>query len=192
LDSDSENAEVFGVLAHPTTVHVLSVLSERSATAGELAAELDCPLRHVSAHLAKLEELGLVIEVAGEGGKGGSAGKRYRSRKLAWIDREAWEEADRAERPGVTAAILGLVEKDLAEAVAAGTLDGDENHISRTPLLLDAEGYEELVGVLDSALEAIVEVQERAKGRIEDEDEAFLTVVHLLQCDLPPLSPDRP
>ena len=171
---------------------MLSILAERSATPRELAAELNCSVRHVSAQLGKLEELGIVMEVGGKSGNGSSAGKLYRSLKPAWFDREAWEEVDPADRPGVTGAIIGLIEKDLAEAMVAGTLDGDENHISRTPLLLDAEGYEELVAVLGTALDAIVGIRERAKERVDDEGETISTVVHLVQCDLPPLSSEQP
>lgn len=179
------------VLAHPTNVHALSVLSERDATAKEIAAELGCPVRHVSAQLGRLEEFGLVGEVA-DGENGGSAEKRYRTLKQAWFDRQAWEGVAPADRAGVTGAILGLIEKDLGEAMAAGTLDGDDSHISRTPLLLDPGGYEELVALLDATLEEVIEIKARAEERLADEDGAIPTVVHLVQCDLPPVNPEKP
>jgi predicted ArsR family transcriptional regulator len=191
LDLNSEKLELLKVVAHPTNFHILTVLSERNATAKELAAELGCPVRHVNAQLGKLEEFGLVMEEAEKGGNGGPADKRYRGLKPSWFDRQEWEEVDPADRPSVTGVILGLIEKDIGEAMVAGTLDGDENHISRTPMPLDAEGYEELVAFLDSALDAIVDIRERAKERGAGEGAAIQTVVHLVQCDLPPVSPER-
>ena len=191
MDSNgAKKPEVRKILVHPTSVHALAVLSERSATAGELAAEIDRSAGHVRGQLAKLEEIGVVELVDGEKSNGESRGRRYRSSKSVWFDREVWEELDLADRPGVTVAVVRLIEKDIAEAMLAGTFDGSENHISRTPMVLDAQGYEELITFLGSSLEAILEIRKRAEVRIEDGEDIRSTVVHLVQFDLPQEAPE--
>jgi DNA-binding transcriptional ArsR family regulator len=179
------NIELLSSITHPTRVHALSVLAERSATAKELAAELECPVRHVQAHLRKLEELGFVSSTTAKSANGRSSEKRYRTAKKAWFDRRSWKRIDPEDRPGVTAAVMGLIEKDLAEAIAAGTLDGEENHISRTPMLVDKQGYGELVSFLSEVLEGLLQLREKVEERLDDDAETIATVVHLLQVDLP-------
>lgn len=179
------NIDPLGAAIHPTRTHALSVLASRDATAKELAMELERPVRHVRAHLAKLEELGFVTSTSEKSADGRSSEKRYRTVKEAWLDRAAWKRTAPDDRAGITAAVIGLVEKDIAEAILAGTLDGEENHLSRTPMLLDKQGYEELIAFLGKTLEGILDLRKRAEGRIEGDAETTLTVVHLLQFDLP-------
>ncbi|HEX5712861.1 MAG TPA: winged helix-turn-helix domain-containing protein [Solirubrobacterales bacterium] len=183
------NPQLLSALTHQTRVHALSVLTDRTASPKELAAELGCSVRHVSYHLEKLEELG-VIELVGvdeNAGGGRSVEHFYRAIQRAWFDRDAWKEIGGPKtHPRVTAAIMSLINEDIATAITAGTFDGEENHISRTPLVVDREGYEELVSYLAEVLEGIFAIRERAANRIKADTETVQAMVHLIQFDLPP------
>lgn len=175
-------------MTHYVRVHALSVLTDRVASPKELAAELECSVRHVTYHLEKLEELG-AVEVVGydlNGHNGRSVETFYRAIDRAWFDRDAWKAIGGGKaHPNVTGAIMSLINEDIAHAVTAGTFDGDENHISRTPMLVDAESYDELIAHMTLMLEGIFAIKERAANRIQKDTPTISTVVNLIQFDLP-------
>lgn len=172
---------------HQTRIHALGVLTDRTASPKELAGELKCSIRHVTYHLEKLEELGMVelVRVDDNAANGRSREHFFRATERAWFDRETWKQID-GPKSNVTAAIMGLINEDIAKAITAGTFDGEENHLSRTPLLVDRDGYEELVAYLAEVLEGIFAIREKAANRIKEDTETVQTMVHLIQFDLPP------
>jgi len=182
------NPQLISALAHPTRVHALTVLNERTASPGELAKELQRSVRHVAYHLERLEKLGCVELVGTEEAHGGAVvAKRYRAIQRPWFDREAWTQIDTDDQPGVTSAILANMNEDITKAITGGTINEGENHISRTPMVLDPESYEELLELLGETLERILELQETATNRLGTgrEEEAILTKVHLIQLISP-------
>jgi DNA-binding transcriptional ArsR family regulator len=183
--------ELLSALKHQTRVHSLSVLTDRTASPKELAAELGCAVRHVTYHLEKLEELDMIELVRiDETAAGGRAVEHfYRATQRPWFDREAWKEI-RGPKAGTTAAIMGLVNEDIARAITGGTFDGEENHISRTPMLLDHDSYEELLALMTSTLDALFDIKDRAANRIKPDTDVVTTMVHLIQFDLPRPSSD--
>ncbi len=178
-------AELLNVLRHPTRVHCIGVLTDRVASPKELAAELDCDLRHVRYHLKQLEAVNMVelVREDKDAADGRVVEHFYRATKRAWFDRETWESAIGPN--GVTAAIMGLINEDIGRAVAGGTFDEKHNHISRTPALLDPDSYEELLALLAETLEGIFAIKERAANRIDPGTETIATVVEVIQFDLP-------
>ncbi len=62
---------------------------------------------------------------------------------------------------------------DALDALQAGTLDArEDSHLSWTPMILDEEGWEELVKVGEEALIAALQVQAAAAARLGAADEA--------------------
>ncbi|MGB7686517.1 MAG: ArsR family transcriptional regulator [Solirubrobacterales bacterium] len=182
------NPQLISALAHPTRVHALTVLNERTASPGEIAKELDRSVRHVTYHLERLEKLGCVELVSTEEANGGGVVvKRYRATQRPWFDREAWTQVDAEDQPGVTSAILANMNEDIARAMTGGTINDGDNHISRTPMVVDPDSYEELVELLAETLDRMLEIQEEATNRLSAGNvNAILTKVHLIQF----ISPD--
>lgn len=182
------NPQLISALAHPTRVHALTVLNERTASPGEIAKELDRSVRHVTYHLERLEKLGCVELVSTEEANGGGVVvKRYRATQRPWFDREAWTQVDTEDQPGVTSAILANMNEDMARAMTGGTINDGDNHISRTPMVVDPDSYEELVELLAETLDRMLEIQEEATNRLSAGNvDAILTKVHLIQF----ISPD--
>jgi DNA-binding transcriptional ArsR family regulator len=184
---DLTKAELLSVLRHPTRVHCISVLTDRVASPKELAAELDCGLRHVRYHLKQLEAVDMVelVREDKDAADGRVVEHFYRATKRAWFDRETWKNA--VGTSGATAAIMSIINEDIARAIAGGTFDGKHNHISRTPALLDPDSYEELLVLLAGTLEGIFAIKERAANRIGPDTETIATVAEIIQFDLPAL-----
>lgn len=180
------NQQLVAAMAHPTRAHAVTVLNERVASAAEIGRELDKPARHVSYHLKQLEKLGVVELVKVEETAGGrTTGKYYRALVRSWYDPESWKQVDRQHQAGITADILAACNADMAAAVRSGSIHLTDNHISRTPLLLEAGGYRELVDRLDALLPEVIEIQQRSAAQMTREDETVLAKVHLIQFQSP-------
>jgi len=178
-------ATYLAAFTHATRVHAISVLTDRTASPSEIAKELDCEIRHVTYHIEKLEELGLVELVRTEPAAGGRVVQKfYRATQRMWFDRDAWKNMT-GPKASVTGAIMGLINQDIAIAMRAGTFDGDENHISRTPMLLDKEGYGELTDLLEGVLGEIFDIKARAAARITKDTTTVVTIANIVQFDLP-------
>ena len=181
------NRQLLTALSHPTRTHLLMTLSERIETPKNLAGELGCPIRHVEYHLGVLEDLSCVELVKTEESPGGKVlAHYYRATERLWFDREAWKVVDDKGRPSITMGILGNMSEDLTKALLADTIDEGENHISRTPAILDETGYEQLLVLLSDNLDRIVGIQAESANRLEDGGVPIMTKIHLVQF----ISPD--
>lgn len=181
------STQLLTALSHATRAHLLKVLSERTDTPRNLAQELDCPIRHVEYHLGILEGLGCVELVNTERSPGGKViGHHYRALKRFWFDRRSWAEVDPQKQPAFTMDILRLMGEDQTRALLAGMIDKGENHISRTPAIVDEIGYEDMLTLLTDTLDRIAEIQSESAERLQEGGTPIATKVHIVQF----LSPD--
>lgn len=181
------NPQLLVALSHRTRTDLLTILNERTETPKNLASGLGCSVRHVEYHLGILEDLDCVELVRTEESPGGKViAHYYRATERPWFDREAWGAVDSKEQPGITMGILGAMSEDTTRALLAGTIDKGENHISRTPAIMDEVSYEQLLVLLNDTLERIIELQAEAANRLEEGGTPILTKVHLVQF----ISPD--
>jgi DNA-binding transcriptional ArsR family regulator len=161
-------------LSHPTRVHILSVVNTRLASAKELAEELGEPVANIRHHIKTLIDLDC-IELAEKKPRYGSrVGENfYRATKLQYVDDEAWELLDLKGKWDVVMPILRLVNKDLAESLIGGTfMDPDDNHVSRTPMIVDHPGWGETKAILADAVTRLLEVRENVAERTAADEDA--------------------
>jgi DNA-binding transcriptional ArsR family regulator len=182
------------VVAHPLRVQALSILSERPASPKELAAELGSPVGNVSYHVRELEQVGL-IELVDEKKRRGAVEHFYRAIARPLLSAKEWERLSLDDRQGFSTWVIQLLIVDASQALAAGTFDArGDRHLSRTPLLVDEEGWRQLVEIKASALEAVLEVQAASANRLAaaDGEEGIPTVAAMTLFELPPKrrSPD--
>ncbi len=176
------------VVAHPLRVQALSVLTERSASPKELAAELGAPVGNVSYHVRELEDVGL-IELVDEKKRRGAVEHFYRAITRPMLSSAEWEKLSLAERHGFSAWIIQLLLADASQAMGAGSFDArSDRHLSRTPLLLDEEGWKELVEIQNEALKAVLQVQAASAERLTkaDRGESFPAIASMTCFELPP------
>ena len=152
-------------LSHETRAHALTVFTERPASTKELAEELDQSVSAVWYHVDKLLKLGC-IELVETKKRRGANERFFRATVRHFFDAEAWESLPRQKRLAIAMGILRLISADLDSAVRAETVDTIDNHLSRTLLNLDRDGWVESNALLDDTLESLLAIREKATMRM--------------------------
>ncbi len=90
-------------------------------------------------------------------------------------------------RPGLSGAMLKSVFDDIEEAMNSGTLDEiDDRHLSRTPMVVDQQGWDETAALLSETLDRLLAIQANASERIAKGEEAgILAKVEMLHFKSP-------
>lgn len=187
---DFVSPQLAAALAHPTRVAVMGVLVEGPASPRQMAEAIDEPLNNVTYHVKQLRDLGCIELDRVERRAGGRVLERfYRSTQRAYFDDDAWEVLNDNERLGVLWSIVRLMSKDITDAMTAGTFFGDayDIHLSRSPMTVDEEGWEEIAVLLNRSTKELFEITERVEQRhAEGETEPSIhTKVEMLQFRSP-------
>ncbi len=185
---DFLSPQLAAAMSHPTRVQAMSILGERVASPRELAAEMGEPLNNVTYHLNQLRDLGCIELARTERRAGGRVLERfYRTAQRAYFDDAAWDALDAKGRLGVVSAIIRMMSKDLATAMSSATFfSEDDKHISRWPVQVDQEGWDEISEVLERTSHELFEVEERvAERRAEGVEASIRAKIHLLQFRSP-------
>jgi len=182
------NARLIKAMSHPFRAMALTVLSERTASPKELSEELDEPLHRAAYHVRVLRELGCIEEVDTKQRRGATE-HYYRAIERSVLWGEYWAAVPLPAREGFSASILRNSFADATTAFDAGTFeDRPDRHLSRTPLLLDEEGWRALTGLFDATLDATMEIQAESAERMSHGAPG----VHVEAVQLCFEMPDRP
>lgn len=179
--------ELTKALRHPTRTYVLGILTERVASPQEIAKEIDRTIRHVTYHMGVLEDLGCVELVKSQPAAGGRVVEHfYKATRRPWLDRENWARLDTESQRGVTSTLMEMASADIEEAMSAGTFsDPPDNHLSRTPMNVDDEGWNEVIDLLEGTLEELIEIQGRVSNRSAPETDLKPIKVEILHFRSP-------
>lgn len=174
--------------AHPLRVQILIILNERVASPNLLSQELDQSLNLVAYHVRVLEKYDC-IELVDTKQRRGATEHFYRATRRQFLSDSELARLPESLRPGLAGAMLKSVFDDIEEASRSGTLDEvDDLHLSRTPMVLDRQGWGDVSGLLSDTLDRVLEIQTESSARIATGDETgVLAKVHLLHFK----SPDR-
>lgn len=152
------------------------------------------PTRHVAYHVKRLEELGCVeLAQTKQAGGGRVIEHVYRATKRSYFDADSWESLDERQKRGVTTTLLRLASEDVNEAIVAGTIhEPDDNHLSRTVMAVDWEGWGELIDLLARTMDEVIQVQERVAERAAGSDvEMLLAKILILHFRAPARGGDQ-
>ncbi|MFL5898880.1 MAG: helix-turn-helix domain-containing protein [Solirubrobacterales bacterium] len=158
-------------LSHPLRTECLSVLAERVASPREIAEFLDDDLSNVSYHVRVLSELGL-IELVKEEPVRGAVAHFYKA-----VERPLFSAADAEAMPlevqkAFSAHSWDLLIEDATRAIEKGTFNSRPDwHLTRTPLLVDSEGFARLSKAMDDLLELVLEEQTASAVRLKESGE---------------------
>jgi DNA-binding transcriptional ArsR family regulator len=180
-------------MSHPTRLRAMRVVSERLATPREIAAEIDEPINNVAYHIKVLKKLECIELVQVKQARGGRVAEHfYKATQRPYWDAAAWEKLDEGDKLDVTSAIMQQISEDIAIAMSNGTFnDPDTNHISRLPMVVDKDGWGEVVSLLEETLESLMTIQERVDGRRDEAVEALHTKIEIIQFRSPaPKAPE--
>lgn len=176
-------------MSHPTRLFALTVFWEREASPREIAAELGEPVNNVTYHIKQLLELGWIELVAQRPARGGRVVEHfYKAVKDPQFDNAELARLDSKQLHVIDTTTIELVSKDVSEAIASGTFFAhSDNHLTRIPLNVDAEGWEETKEILDRALDELMKVKEAvARRTAESDEETRPTKVEILHFESPP------
>lgn len=165
---DFVSPQLAAALAHPTRVAVMGVLVEGPASPRQLAEAIDEPLNNVTYHVKQLRDLSCIELDRVERRAGGRVLERfYRTSQRAYFDDDAWAVLDDHERLGVLWSIIRMMSKDITDAMTAGTFFGDDYdiHLTRSPMIVDEEGWEEIAALLNQSTKELFEITQRVEER---------------------------
>lgn len=175
-------------MSHPLRLQVLVALADQPGTPREVSERIGEPLNNVCYHVDVLRRLECIELVSVEPAQGGRVTERlYRATESTVLDHDVWQGLDGEQKLTVTADILRMVGRDLEEAIQGGTImEPDDHHMSRTPLVVDAKGWDEVTLLLDSNLEPLQEIRQRVAERQRDKaTDTFPVKVEILQFRSP-------
>lgn len=173
-------------LAHPLRVQILIILNERVASPNELAKELDEGLSLVSYHVKVLKDFNC-IELVSTRPRRGATEHFYRAIRRPYLNLQDWNQVPGSAREAISASVLEMIIQDSAQALTAGTFDARaDRHLSRTPVVLDEEGWRDLHSLLDETLERVLDLQAQSAERMAGAaDESILAKVALIGFESP-------
>jgi DNA-binding transcriptional ArsR family regulator len=157
-------------LAHPLRHRLLAILNERVASPKELADELGERLPNVSYHVRILAELGW-IELVSTTPRRGAIEHHYRALGRPFFNDQEWAKLPVSTRRAIFDDNLGHIFQDIRNAARKQGFDDPRTHVSRTPLVLDQVGYDQISDLLERTLYEVLDLQAEAAGRMVESGE---------------------
>lgn len=149
-------------LSHPLRSHILATLGDRVASPNEIAKELGLAARDLDYHVKVLIEVGM-IQLARTEKRRGVKEHFYELKKpVLYIDNRDWLRMPEPIRSRFSASLLKVMVDEALEALEAGTFSSRASHQSRTPMILDEEGWAEVTRVMGGALDKVLEIGQRS------------------------------
>jgi DNA-binding transcriptional ArsR family regulator len=180
-------------LSHPLRAHVLAILNERVASPNQMAEELGEPLGNVSYHVKALLEL-QCIELVSTTPRRGAVEHFYRAIERPYFDDRDWSRLPRSLRQAISDVGLQLIWDDVAEAIEGGTFESrTDRHLSRYPLVLDEQGWEELSEILKGLFEETVRIESESADRLaKSGEEGIASKLAVLHFESPEAEDAKP
>lgn len=159
-------------LSHPMRTRILAILNERVASPNEISEMIGERLPNVSYHVRALHDLEC-IELVRTAQRRGAIEHYYRALKRPFFSDRDWKRLPRSGRQAVSDLTLQMIWDDASSAMKADTFERRaDRHLSRTPLVLDEEGWGELGELLRNVhgqAEGIAAKSEKRLAKADDE-----------------------
>lgn len=163
-------------LGHPLRTRALAILNERVASPNEIATEIGAGLSQVSYHVKVLCECGYAELVKTEPRRG-AVKHYYRGVRRALVPDDASQELPVQIREGISGGIVNEIFGDAVDAMRTGAFDARKNrHASWTPLVVDDDGWDDLVALLEETLNRAFDIQAASYDRLAGTDEGSFPV----------------
>jgi DNA-binding transcriptional ArsR family regulator len=180
-------------LSHPVRARALAILNSRIASPKEIADELNMEVGNVSYHVKTLRDLGCA-ELVRKAQVRGATEHFYRGVTRSFLNDANWARLTPAAKTGVSVAGLKTQNNAALKALEAGTFDSRaDRHLSCSPLSVDELGWDELMLLLESTLEGVLEIQAKSATRqAEEGTEQINATVSILGFESPKCEPATP
>jgi DNA-binding transcriptional ArsR family regulator len=165
------------LVSHPTRVKSYVILAERVASPNEIATEIGLDVGHVSYHVRKLAELGMVELIDVRPVRGANE-HFYKAIKRPIVSDEDFAAKSPEERSSLTRYILQLHLTDVTRALEAGTFDARTNRwLVRMPLQVDEVGFTELGELHEEMYQRKLEIEAKSAGRMAAGEKTSIPIV---------------
>jgi DNA-binding transcriptional ArsR family regulator len=170
-DRNISDPQLAKALAHPLRVAILAELEERTASPSDLATDLDASLGLVSYHVRTLARLGLVKLVETRPRRG-ALEHYYRAEDRPVITSDAWAKVPSIVKQATVRASLTQLSGQVNAAAQSGGFERSSSHLSRSPVVLDQRGWDELAAKFDRLLSDVERIGAAAAKRLAASDHA--------------------
>jgi DNA-binding transcriptional ArsR family regulator len=173
-------------LSHPLRARIFAILNEQVASPNEIADMVGERLPNVSYHARVLVDLEC-IELVRTAQRRGAIEHYYRAVRRPFFTDTEWRGLPRSGRQAVVDAGLRVIWDDIAEAIEAGTFQArPDMHLSRTPLVVDEQGWGELRDAVAGLLEEADRISRRSGERLAGaEEDGIAARLVLIQFEAP-------
>lgn len=179
-------------MSHPHRLHALKILNERTASPIQLAPMVGTTVGRIAYHVRELERLDC-IELVETRPVRGATEHFYRATARAFFSDSDWAQLPDSIRTSISGMMITEMWGFIGNAMAAGTFDSREDrHLSWTPMVVDEEGWQELHGILDRALDDVIEIQARSAARIARDGGSGTRVAAAMTCFEMPAGGETP
>lgn len=159
------------VVQHPIRVDALQILTEREASAAEIARLIGEDMKKVGNHIKALAEHGC-IELVRTEKKRGAEEHFYRASLRPYIGDAEWAQLGPEARHQISALMFQAIVAEALASFRAGKFDSRlDRHVSWQPLKLDEQGWSELMRELNESLERIDSIRVASEERLADSGE---------------------
>jgi DNA-binding transcriptional ArsR family regulator len=154
-------------MSHPLRARALRLLVERGVQSpNELARALNAELSDLSYHIRCLLKYDC-IELVSTRQVRGAVEHFYRATELHLIDTDEWEELDRFMAGDLVCEFMQRILDDFVASRKADIVGSDKHfHITRTPLILDQEGFAEGMEAFERCRLEMAEIEVRSAQRL--------------------------
>ena len=182
---DQFDQRLVKALRHPIREAALTMLADRKASPKEIAEAIDESVQNVDYHVKELVrmECAELVETV----KVRNADQHfYKATIRHFFDPEEWPHVPEHDRHQMRIDLIKRISGEASEAAKAKTLDTADNHMSRSPINVDKQGWVEIHDRLDETLEQIMTIREKAVLRMSASGEEPIEArVGLIQFALP-------
>lgn len=163
---------------HPLRGHVWVTLFERGeASPSDIASELDLKVDDVDYHFRELERRGLIGLLRMQRGERGFEKHVYEPIAPAFdFDDASWMELPVEVRSMFSGEMVRQLIEGITAALEAGSFDARDRHLSQSWVLVDAQGWGEMIAVARTALERFLAIGKLAGMRRKKTGEAGIPV----------------
>ena len=170
-DRNISDPQLAKALAHPLRVAILGVLEERTGSPNDIAQELDASLGLVSYHVRVLERFGLV-KLVKTAPRRGALEHFYKAEERPVITSDAWGKVPSIVRHATIRAGLTQIADQVNRAAQSGGFERSNIHLSRSPMVLDQRGWDQLAPKFDRLLKDCERIATASAERLASADHA--------------------
>jgi DNA-binding transcriptional ArsR family regulator len=173
--------DIIKALAHPSRVHALHILNQRTASPKELAHEVGTSVGKMAYHVRELDKAGY-IELVSTVPRRGATEHFYRAVKPAVFSDEEWAQIPEPVRANIVGMELAATGKLISEAMKSGSFEQRSNrHHSLHEGVVDEQGWEEAMELLKETMERLGEIQATSiERRLKSEEPGIPLAVSLI------------